>query len=204
MQIIKDKSKLSSHIANAIKQYQSSGRAIHVSVVSALYHAATTGDPRYLTQIYEGLRSNDQTAVRMYIRRVSAIVGLDGGNPDGLANEVINAAVERGGILTFKEKKFQVIQGHTSDAAKLTATLCEERFISPDGENDREVLARNNFAEVRTLGDEQVLDNLLKVLKSIDTESETRKVVVSEHVKTLFAKVRSQAESMKQQLSLQS
>lgn len=200
--IITDKTKLSAHIKRALSTYAKVGDAIHVAVVSALHHAAKYGDPQYLTAIYSGLRSNDQTAMKMYLRRVSAIVGLEGENPDGQESEVVIAAVAAGGIVTLEKGEFVITQGHTSVAAKSTVALCESRLIKPDGKVDRKVLDRNNFAEVKTLGDAEVLDRILKLVADLNKESDTKKVSVSDPVRKLVEDFGAKAQSYKNQNSL--
>lgn len=202
--LIKDSTKLNTYVTNTLKAYQSAGVRIHIAVISALYHAAATGQNAVINRIMAGLRSNDATAVRQFVRRVSAIVGLEGEEPDGLAAEVIQAAVEAGALLDFKQGEFTIKEGrgHTSAIAKTWAKMCEERFINPDGERDKYILDRNNFTEVKTLGDVDALKNLIRAATAVEEETDTRKLNVSKKVKDFFAKVRDQAEAMQNQYEL--
>jgi hypothetical protein len=200
--IIKDGAALNKRMNSTLKTYASVGARIHVEVVSALWHAATNGNPFYINRIYSELRSNDQTAVKLYIRRISAIVGLDGADPEGLPSETVIAAVEQGGILTLKKGEFIVTKGHTTPQAKAWADLTENRFLNPDGETDRAVLDRNNFAEVKTLGDDAVLDQLMKLVSSTETETDTRKVAITAPVRDFLLSLKDKAEVLRNQLSL--
>lgn len=184
LQIITDSAKLSATVKRALAQYATVGANLHVAAVSALWHVCKHGNPAVLNTIYAGLRSNDQTALKMYIRRAQIINGLGGGVPDGLPASEIQAAHSRGMVLDFRQGQFVVFRGHTSEEAKSLAKLCEDRFISPDGEIDRMLLERNNFAEVQTLGDVDVLKRIVQVAKTLEGETETRKLAVSDKVKS--------------------
>lgn len=204
MEIIKDKSKLNKYVKDTIAHYQSTGKRVHTAFVSALYHAATTGYVETLNQLFSGLRSNDQTAVKMYVRRASAIVGLNGGDPEGLHTEEIQAAIENGKVLNFAKNEFSIAEGrgHNSKQAKALAELCEKRFINPDGETDKYVLDRNNFSEVRTLGDTDVLKQVLRSLKLPESTGARREVHVSKGTVDFLAKLRDQVETRLQQEEL--
>lgn len=184
LQIITDSAKLSATVKRALAQYATVGANLHVAAVSALWHVCKHGNPAVLNTIHAGLRSNDQTALKMYIRRAQIINGLGGGVPDGLPASEIQAAHSRGMVLDFRQGQFVVFRGHTSEEAKSLAKLCEDRFISPDGEVDRMLLERNNFAEVQTLGDVDVLKRIVQVAKVLEGETETRKLAVSDKVKS--------------------
>lgn len=209
MTIIKDKSKLSKYVTETLAQYISVGDRVHVAFISSLYHAATTGYVETLNTLIAGLRSNDQTALKMYVRRAAAIVGLGGENPDGKDSEVVIAAVEAGGILGVKTKNgvpsFYILEGrgHNSEPAKALAKLCVSRFIDPKEENgDRKVLERNNFAEVKTLGDMDILKAVAKALNSVNSTSETKKVHVSQQTAAFLEELRGKVEVRMNQLSL--
>lgn len=166
-------SDLKSHIIATLQQYTSNGQAIHQAVVSALYHAAVHGDPSLLNVCYGGLRTNDQQAVKLWIRRAFIVNGLDGGSPEGLAQELIVKACQAGEILSLVKGKFAIVAGPNHPQSKTLAALCAKRFIKPDGTIDRGVLQRNNFAEVKTLGDVEVLEkvrSLKKYLKDTDKQ----------------------------------
>lgn len=198
--LITNTTELGKSITSALKTYASVGLRLHVLTISALHHAAVHGDPIYINRIYAGLRTNDQTALRMFIRRSHAIVGLDGGAVDGLDSDVLNAAIEAGTVLTFTKGEFSVAPGAT-EARKVFAELCSKRFLNPDGETDRHIFDRNNLSEVKTLGDTQVLDQLIKLADSL-TPTEKRKVNVSDSVRAFLASIKDKAEAYKTQGTL--
>ena len=202
IEIITDGEKLGKYVAESTKMYATAGNRIHIALVSALWFAAKHGYVQYLNQVYQALRSNDKTAVKLYIRRAHAIVGLEGENPDGLDSAIILAAVEAGTVLKLTKDEFSVVAGHNTKQAQALAKLCEERFIDPDGEVDHKVLERNNFAEVKTLGDGEALAQLIKLAKSFEDSTDTRKVTVTNPVKEFLASIKDKAEAMAGQLSL--
>lgn len=202
LMIITDGKELSKHTAATLKTYASVGVRLHVDAISGLYHAAKHGDPVHLNRLYAGLRSNDQTALKMYIRRVHAILGVDGADIDGLDTDVLQAAIENGTILGMKKGEFFIVKGHTTTEAKLLVDLCDKRFINPDGDVDRMVFDRNNLSEVKTLGDAEVLSQLITLSAKVDTTSEKTKVTVSDSVRKFLSGIRDQAEAMKNQTTL--
>lgn len=199
--IITDKDKLTAFASRAIAAYSSSGPMIHTAFVSALWHTAQHGNPAILQRIYNALRPNDQNAVRLYLRRVSAIVGLEGEDPDGQATEVVQGAIAAGKMLDIKQGSFVVIQGHTTKIAKEWAKLCVERLVKPDGETDKMLLDRNSFAEVRTLADTDILKRIVAAATNIES-SGNRKVTVSDATKKLLGKIVDLVEPRLNQLNL--
>lgn len=192
MKIIPLKS-MKAFVTEALKTYTNAGTMIHIAVVSGIYHAAKTGDPVHINRVFSGLRSNDQQAVRLYIRRISAICGLDGGDPEGLPAEKVNQAVRDGSVLAYEKGEFRVIVGHDTDQAKRLAKLCQSRFISPDGKRDRMVLDRNNFAEVKTLGDQEALAAVIKAAEKGLEEGQNTKNEVSEETRKYLETLAHQA-----------
>lgn len=192
--------KLSAYITSTLKQYATAGLKIHVAVVSAMHVAATSGNPGLLNRIYHGLRTNDQQAVKLYVRRTNILVGTDGKDFDGWTTEQINEAHANGAVLTFKAGEFAIVEGrgHTTDQAKSMAVLCSKRLINPDGKIDRRVLDRNNFAEVKTLTDSDILKAVIKAAKA--EPSEKRNVNVSPSVRKMLDDIVSRSESTLEQI----
>lgn len=200
--IITDGAKLNTRITSTLKTYASVGVRIHVEFISALWHAATHGNPFYLNRLYAALRTNDKQAAKLFIRRAHAIVGLEGENPDGLDHEIVLAAIEKGSVVKAEKEVYSLIEGNMPQR-ELLAKLCVERFIDPDGETDKMLLDRNNFAEVKTLGDTQALDQLIKLANQIaEGDTDKRKVAVTDPVKDFLSFIKDKAETMKSQLSL--
>lgn len=208
--LITDTAKLTAYITSTMKTYKSNGERVHVAFVSALYHAATTGQNALLNRVYSQLRSNDQSAVKLFVRRAHIINGmiLAGANdpakatPEGLETEALVALHLQGQVLDIVKGEFVVTNGHTSAQAKGLAKLCTDRFAEPDGEIDRLILDRNNFAEVKTLGDAQVLEQLIKLAKSIEGSTETKRVNVSQNIIDMMTGLKDKAETMLGQLTL--
>ena len=202
MDIITDLSKLNSYITQTGKTYASAGRRVHIAVVSALWHVSKSGDVRPLNKVFEFLRSNDQQAVKMYIRRAQIINGLNGKAPDGLSNDVINEALSVGQVLGFKQGEFIVVNGHNTEQAKGLLKLVETRFINPDGKTDRYVLDRNNFAETRILGNVELLKELERLTGKIDKEMDNIQITADAKVKDFFHEIHGKTESLLQQYTL--
>lgn len=201
-EIIQDGDKLSASIGSVLKLYTQTFEKLHIAVVSAIWHACKTGDAVYMNRIYPNLNSNDQQALRSYVRRIHAINGLDGEAPDGLNADLVNAAVLEGSVFGFAKGQFSIVHGHTSEQAQSMLKLVEERFINPDGKTDKMVFERNNFAEVKLLGDVDLIEALIKKTKEADADTETRKSTVSASTKEFLAGIRDMLTIRKNQLTL--
>lgn len=204
MELIQDGKKLNSYIDASLKVYKTAGARIHLAIVSALFLAAATGQNAYLNRIYPALRSNDQQAMKLFIRRAQIINGMILGGagamatPEGLSSEEVVAFAAAGEVVQLVKGEFIVVKGHTTDEAKSLASLVINRLAKPDGEVDKAVLERNNFAEVKTLGDTQVLDALLKLAKEVEAGSTDKKTVkVSNPIAKLLARIKNEAEAIK-------
>lgn len=201
--VVTDGALLNKRINETAKMYLAAGRRIHVDFVSALWYVAAHGNAFYLNRIYALLRTNDKQAAKLYIRRAAAVVGLEGENPDGLPAEVIKAAVEAGSVVKLEKDEFSVVAGNNTKQAQMLRELCETRFIEPDGKNDFMLLDRNNFAEVKTLGDNEAFKQLAKLVKSLEEgDTDNRKVSVTEPVLKFFQRVRDEMEVLKNQVTL--
>src|SRR5690606_6002429 len=113
MEFIQDGKRINSYITAAHKVYTTAGARSHLAVVSALFLAASTGQNAYLNRIYPALRSNDQQAMKLFIRRAHAINGLvlagadfKTATPDGLASEDVIAAVAAGSVVDMVKGEF--------------------------------------------------------------------------------------------------
>lgn len=202
MQIIKDGKLLAKEQEATIRLYASAHAKLHICVVSGLWHAAVHGDPVHLNRLYSALKTNDQSAVKMYVRRVHAIIGLAGDVPDGKDKEIVQAAIEAGTVLGFADGAFTIKRGPKTVEAKALSKMAEERFANPDNKRDFEVFERNVLSEVQTLNDKEVLTRFLKLVKEMGQgNTERRKVAVSERVTKLFKPVANQAEAMLNQLT---
>lgn len=201
--IIKDADKLCAEIEKTRKAYESVGTKVHRDVVSAVYVAATTGNTVPINKIYGLLRSNDQQAVKLWVRRIQIINGISPDfNPDDapMHSDFIQAALADGSVLTLKKNEFTIVQGPNTQAATDMANLLVNRMINPDGKRDFRVLSRNNFAETKTLGDTDVLSALMKAAKA--ESSDKKEYHISDPVSKLLEEVYTRAETMKNQIEL--
>lgn len=180
MSIITKTKELTTAVAAFAISYKEVQEQAHVIAVSAIWHVAKFGDVTNLNRLNAVLSSNDQTALKMYLRRIQTVNGLvlggDNVSPEGLPSEVLNQKLEAGAIVTFKKGEYVVVKGHTSDAATNLVGLCETRFITPDGKEDKKVFERNNFAEQKTFGDVEVLDTLAKQITQALAPSTEKRV----------------------------
>lgn len=199
---------LATFIAGAIQRYQDSGREMHIASVSALFNNATSGDVTLLNRIYEGLRSNDQAALKLYIRRASILNGLVMSNApvqvDTLDTDTMVEMLELGSVVTFSKNVFTTIKNPDTDAAKSMAKLCADRFINPLEENgDKMVFERNNFAEHKTLGDADVIKAILKqVNEAVGNSSDKKTYALSEGIKTQLGKIKTMLDVNLKQVNL--
>jgi hypothetical protein len=205
-EIVTDSKALGSAIEKWAAYYVAAGQSAHVLFVSALWHTAKHGNPALLNRVFSVLRDNDQTAARLFVKRAAILVAMKGEEPDPteVTSEMLQALADAGKVVDFKQGSFIVVKGHTSDEAKMLVHLCETRFIKPDGKTDMLLLERNNMAAMRLVGDSQLLDGILRIAKSIDTESERTRVNVSDPVRKFLQGIADKAEVMKQQLNLSS
>lgn len=203
--MITDAGKLTSEVTSSLKSYSKVFEKLHVVAISCIWLAGKTGDNRPLNKLYEGLNSNDQQAMRLYVRRANIIVGLNGQHiPEGMPSEKLEQAEKAGQVLSFSKGEFSVSikDGHNSKEAKLLFKLCEDRFLNPDGENDKMVFIRNNITETKILGDADILGQLIRLGKSLDNTNENRIVKVSSKTADFIRKAADTAAQMKSQFDL--
>lgn len=203
--LIKDAKTLSASIDRHIAAYRETGNAIHTDIVSALWHTAKYGNPVLFQRIWDGLRENDQQRVRLFVRRVSILVGC-GKDPffDKDGNALVLPA-GKGQVWLAAGKMMDIAQGtwkvtvdggHTSKVAKDWAALMENRFSKPDLVRDRLILDGNNISEMQSMGDTDVLQRIVALGKLLDSKSERRTVKVSDKVRKLVGGAVSQAQTM--------
>lgn len=201
LSIISDTKNLKRRVKEVMARYQSVGTQVHQLVVSALHHAATTGQPAPLNAIHEHLRPNDQQALKLFIRRASAMNANNGQNPDGLPADAIQLLVDDGSFLTYTKGEYKVTHGHTSERSVAFAKLCEDKLINPDGKDVRFVLDTNNVVETKMLGDADILKKIVELKRQL--KSGERKVVsISPKVEEFVIKTSEQAEQMLKQTQL--
>lgn len=200
LSIITDAKKAAAYVTSAVNVYAKSGRMIHVAFVTAMWHAATHGNPALLNRVYHALRTNDAQAAKLYVRRAHIIIGLEGENPEGQDSLIIQAAADRGAVFALNKGEWSVIPERPAQRAALVK-LCEERFIVPDLERDQFFMERNNFAEVQTIGDTQALDAVLKAITNNLETTDKRKIDLSDPIKKLLTGLKDRLTSVKAQVA---
>lgn len=186
---------LAAYVTTALSEYKSSGEKMHVAIISALHNTATSGDVTLLNRINDELRSNDKQALRLYVRRAAIVTGLVLTNGPKTVDVLDTASMEKmlseGQVIGYSKGKFVCSKNPGTEAAKTLAKLCSERFINPDGENDKMVFERNNFAEHKTLGDAEVLKSVLKTInEAVNNSSDKKTFTLSAAVRNRLEKIR--------------
>lgn len=187
LQIVKDAGKLNQLVNTTMKNYASVGKALHVALVSAIHHTMASGNTDVLTRIHNGLRTNDQAALRNYLRRIHIAAGI--GTPvfeTGLDAEVYQAAAAKGAVLNFSKKdgnRFKIINGRM-EQRKFITNLCESHLIKPEVDENgvgwTMFLDRNLFAEQKQFGDADLVKALRQIQKKATGEKDNITSTVSD------------------------
>ena len=200
--LIKDTKALNKEVSSVLSIYTSSGNRLHTAVCAAMHNAFVGGNPVILSRIFRGLRSNDQVALRQYIRRFHIAVGFgDTAIPGKLDQEVYTSYADLGAVLSFsaKDKGFAMAKDWNKNQ-KTALAFIEKVEACPEGW--LKVFERNNFQDVKTIGDAEVLAAIKTLHKNATEETDRRKLAVSPAVKAMLAKFASMAESMEGQTEL--
>lgn len=204
-QLIEKVALLTKAISTTLNTYNENGNDLHVVFVSCLWQAAKHGNTTPLNEFVSGLRTNDATAAKAYIRRASIINGYlvdgDESSIDGRSAEENNQALVKGSVIVLEKKQFNMVPGWKKNpASESMSKLIQERLIEPDGEEDKQFLHRNNFSEYKTLGDAEVIK---KILSSMALESSEKKTIdISPKVKSIINTMKDQLKQLQSQVSL--
>lgn len=162
--------------------YLKMGVTAHVLLCSHLLHAAEHGDPSTLNEFFGILKTNDKTAARLYIGRVTAIVGgWDG--IETVTTEMMSQYKATGAFIEYADKEFHIIPKEAfSDApANRTAVLgFAAAMLDPDGEVWKDFLDRNNLTEIKSIGDEDVQVKLANLIKEASGDKKNTNTSVSD------------------------
>lgn len=194
---------LKAHISKSLRSYRSSYMNLHVGLVSAIAFACLHGRTELMSTIYNGVTSNDRTAIRNYLRRISIIMGLGlkDGNIPVLDAEQINAAAKAGQVFTFSAKdnvgKFGLTKDN-GDNRKALAKLCEDELIDPDlSRGYIRFMDKNNFDEIKTFGDDEITKAIDALVTKMNEPPENYEIKVSAPVRKALASVAGQLASIK-------
>lgn len=149
------------------RAYDKAMFTLHTLFISNLIHACEHGDPSTLNAFYAGLRTNDATAVRLYLGRLTCIVGGWDGIEECSAEQMAIYR-EQGTFIAYKDKAFHIVPNevlpYASDNCDKVVALAGA-MLNPDGKVWREVTERNNLVEVKTVGDEAMATKLANLIK---------------------------------------
>ncbi len=198
LKLITDGALLDKHITSTLRAYDTVHRNLHVAAVSAIHNLAKSGNPARLQRLYDGLRQNDQTALKLFIRRSNILVGVGGKDIEAMPTEQLNKAAIDGQVISFEKNLFVTAKGHTTPEAKALADLCEKRFINPDGTKDKYVFERNNIAEIKTLGDTEALKAIVQLGRFLENK-ENSVTKISSKVRKIIADAIEKAKAMQTQ-----
>jgi hypothetical protein len=139
----------------------------HILAVSALAHAARTGDIRPLNAFYSVLPTNMQTSLRQYLGRTFKM------HPTA-------------DCIGFKKDAFAMTKD-TAEAREELASVCEAHLINPDGVNYKRFYEREIISEALLLQDKDVISRLNALLRMAKGEASGKKEVKSEVTKDVIA-----------------
>lgn len=188
--IIRDAKVINNKLTALKKQGESYHTALHVMAVSVLVHAAEHGQVAPLNRFYGLLSTNYQTAFKLYVQRFQQRSTDDG---DRVPTEYA--------FLKFEKGEFAVDTELPKGNRKKFQDLAEKHLINPDGEKVKRFYERNNLAEVKKFGDDQVITSLRNMVKSAKGEKDNVKPTVSDPVLKAISEALAKAEAVKEQLS---
>lgn len=180
-----DPAKAGKKLNELVSKTISSGKAYHKlldeAAINVVYHAAVFGQCQPMTTLYNSLTSNTQQAFKQFVRRINIYIGI--GEPhitDGKSKDELNAAAELGKVFGFADKSFNVVSVKTDAKAKEKRTAAAQLMdLFADANEDPRYTSffkRNNFQDIRNIGDAQALEQLKRVLANANKESEEGKV----------------------------
>lgn len=160
--------KLTPMLGKLIKMGVAYHDALHEYAVSAIFHAATTGDIRPMQNFYDkALNDNGRTSFRLYLQRTFR-------------------EHEDAKCLSIKENKFSMTEGgHKSKQAAVLADLAKGPMLNPDGKEFMRFFEREIIAETAQFIDDVKIASALKALlkkaegKSDNVASHVSKALIS-------------------------
>lgn len=167
----------SAAIGAAVKSWAVSYRRAHEIVhpifVSAVLMAAKDGNPVHLNHMYKTMTTNDQTAMKLYIRRIQTVLG--GWDAETVkTTEEMTGFHDLGKFLSFKDGEFIVLKNDTSPNVKRAKTkmgILAKTIFKPDGKKWKPLGQANNLSEVKTFGDDEFKKGLAQLVKKANGET---------------------------------
>jgi hypothetical protein len=160
-------------IIKSLKQFAGLYRKTHdlamLLGISCLAHAAQHGDCDQLNTFFNVLDTNHKDAFRGFVRRSFAIVG----GWDGVTTvpqEQMETYKRIGAFLKFADKKFTIIRNDDSEtaaAAKKQFMKLVPDMLAPDGKRFRHFMDRNNFAESKLFGMDELRQTVARIDKTL-------------------------------------
>ena len=181
-QIIRTESDLNREIGSFATLYSKTHAAAHKLMVSTLVHAAEHGQPAPLNRFFQILATNDKDAARLYIRRTFAILGGWDGTTTVPQADMETYKVN-GAFLEYRTKEGFVVlssKDHpTAKTARAKLMTFANQMIEPDGKVFKKFLERNNFAETKKFGPDELQRGLNTLLKKSKGD---RKNIEPDHI----------------------
>ena len=162
-----DNGKLIAFIGETVKSYQSVAISLHQSAAMALYHACQFRDDcAALNALHNGLRINDQTALKRWISTLTLAP----------ANTEANPGNEPATLVGFKKDKgFFVRKGLKSvDVFTLDDLLAVDPFYSV------------NVAKASAIDLFKLLEALAKVAKATDKRATDNDIALPDNIRNLL------------------
>lgn len=209
--IIRDGKTLNALVAKIIKIGRDYREMLHVGVLSSLYHLAEHGQPAPLNLLYGSLTSNDQTALKQYVRKFHIVLGMSRDKdtakdiPAWLAGKlVLHTEIQKsfhdlGETFKLADKAFSVVtKAQYADAQERRdafMALCEGKLIDR-AEGFPSFYTANNFATAKLLGDTEVFKRIKQLVDAFDDPPANTDVKVSAKAQKIIRTAFDQLESL--------
>lgn len=171
IQIANDAKALGKLVNTTINSYTKLGVKLHETACALFYHVAQGNDPKPLNDFYNGLRVNDQTALRVWFGQHASFVDLDN--------------MQQRQWIAFSEKTgFRLVKGVEAHRKDL--------FALEDEENKTNLLKLKPFFEKNVKDKdaitlEQLLGMLKKAAEGVEKKSKSEGIALSADVIQLIA-----------------
>lgn len=214
--IIRDESELNKLITLTIQTGKKYAERLHVATLSAVVHLLEHGQPGPLNRLYVSMNSNNSAAFKQFLRRLNLYVGMGWETVEKttiddinkLDKDIRNGYIRDGMVIDYEDKTFFVASVKTDPRAKekrlLGVKFVEQRFLESTKDNKKYApwYDRNNFAEVRYLGDAEVFAQIKRVLSSVEKPGQRVNAAVSGKMKDMLKTFVDNAENLVEQEGL--